>query len=384
MIEIQNMRLEIIKRKFIEYMEKVHGANMYPRNFFGCLLSIVIEPNPVSQERIMELTGYSQATVSVTIQKIQFLMPIRVLKKLGDRRNYYSYEGPPEGFLLDLLQRRVDIQDIDILLIESMLEKVREIAAGNSKLKRFQDYLKNMRLFQTLIHLLRSDGVEPFKRFLETGNYDDQGIRDVNALKKGALVDFLSKLKLSILNNDTTYTYKDDSPDISLPLKNEYYVGIKTTLNPLYSQSLANRIIVMHSVLLEGCTTQEWIEKSTLLPRSTISEILGQLVKRGIIKFIRKKGSRTKIYQPTISLAELMLSSVDRIVQYESDVMMQLSEYISMTRKIRPVNTETRIFLNLLRKLKKAFSFAQQFSKSMKVGLVIKLKDEYENGFVFV
>ena len=147
-LEKLNMQLENIKRKFVEYMEEVHGANMYPRNFFGCLLSIIIESEPVSQERIMELTGYSQATISLTIQKIQLLMPIRTLRKVGDRKRYYLYEGPPVGFLLDLLQRRVDVQDIDLNLIENTLLKLRKKESGNSRYKRFLDYLNNMRLYQ--------------------------------------------------------------------------------------------------------------------------------------------------------------------------------------------------------------------------------------------
>ena len=146
------MKIEKIKRDYIEYMEEVHGVYMYPRNFFGCLLSIIIESEPISQERIMALTGYSQATVSLTIQKIQLLMPIRSLRKVGDRRHYYMYEDPPEGFLLDLLRKRVDAQDIDLSLIEKTLLKLRKKESGSSGYKRFLNYLENMLFYYTLIH----------------------------------------------------------------------------------------------------------------------------------------------------------------------------------------------------------------------------------------
>lgn len=377
------MNLEKIKCEFIEYMELVHGANQYPRNFFGCLLSIIIESEPVSQERIMELTGFSQATVSLAIQKIQLLMPIRALRKVGDRKLYYMYEGAPEGFLLDLLQRRVDVQDIDIHLIEKMLLNHRERSTGTPSDERFLTYLNNMMLYHSHIHELRRSGIESFRHFLETKSFDDLDLKDSKLLRKGALADFLSQLKTISLNNISSHSFREGELIESLPLKIEYFTSIKATLNPLYSQNLANRLIVMHSVLLEGCTSQERIEKSTLLPRSTISEILTQLVKRGIIKVTRKEGSRIKLYQPTISLSELMLSSIDRVVEYESVVMIRLSEFISMTRKIHPISSDTKQFLAFLRKLKKAYSFAEKFSKNMKVELVIKLKEEFDRGFVF-
>ena len=374
------MNLERIKREFIAYMELVHGANQYPRNFFGCLLSIIIESEPVSQERIMELTGFSQATVSLTIQKIQLLMPIRALKKVGDRKLYYMYDGPPEGFLLDLLRRRVDVQDIDIQLIEKMLLKLRETDIGKAGNKRFLNYLNNMLLYSNLIHELRSSGVEPFKRFLEAGSLDEMDLKDSKVLNKGTLADFLIELSKKSID---TESFRDESLIDSLQLKIEYFTGIKATLNPLYSQALANQLIVMHNVLLEGSTTQEWIEKSTLLPRSTISEVLTQLVKRGVIKVAKKDRSKTKLYHSTVSFSELMLASIDRVIEYESTVRKHLSDFIAMTRKIHPVSKETKRFLEFLRNLKKAYTFAQKFSKNMKVEFVVRLKNEFDRGFVF-
>jgi DNA-binding MarR family transcriptional regulator len=294
------------------------------------------------------------------------------------------YEKTPESFLLDLLQKRVDIQDIDFDLIDNTLMKVKEKTSNYSGCKRFLDYLNNMRLYYSLIHKMRSEGVESFKRFLETGSIKDLDFRNLNALKKGVLANFLSKLKMSSLEIDSSCSLEKNSYAECLPLKMEYFTGIKATLNPLYSQTLANRQIVMHSVLLEGCTTQERIEKCTLLPRSTISEVLGQLVKRGLIKVTRMNGKRIKLYQPTISFAELMFSSFDRIIKYESSVITRLAEFISVTSKLLPVSKEMKIFLDFLRKLKKAYSFAKKYSKKMKVELVIKLKDEYAKGFLFI
>ncbi|MHA2222297.1 MAG: hypothetical protein ACXAAO_09615, partial [Candidatus Thorarchaeota archaeon] len=110
------MSLENIKREFIQFMEEVHGGNPYPRNFYGCLLAIIIEPEPVSQERIMELTGFSQAAVSLTIKKIQLLFPIRTIKRVGERKHYYEYDDP-NRFSLDLNLRRTEVKDLNTKFI---------------------------------------------------------------------------------------------------------------------------------------------------------------------------------------------------------------------------------------------------------------------------
>ena len=199
-------------------------------------------------------------------------------------------------------------------------------------------------------------------------------------MKKGTLADFLIELSKKSID---TESFRDESLIDSLQLKIEYFTGIKATLNPLYSQALANQLIVMHNVLLEGSTTQEWIEKSTLLPRSTISEVLTQLVKRGVIKVAKKDRSKTKLYHSTVSFSELMLASIDRVIEYESTVRKHLSDFIAMTRKIHPVSKETKRFLEFLRNLKKAYTFAQKFSKNMKVEFVVRLKNEFDRGFVF-
>ena len=124
------MKLEKIKREFIQFMEEIHGGNLYPRNFFGCLIPILIEQGHVSQERIIELTGYSQATVSLTMQKIQLLMPVKTVKKVGDRKRYYEYPSP-NHFTLDLTYNRVNVQDVDTAFIEQILEQVQQAYKRN-------------------------------------------------------------------------------------------------------------------------------------------------------------------------------------------------------------------------------------------------------------
>ncbi|MHA2286990.1 MAG: hypothetical protein ACXABZ_14085 [Candidatus Thorarchaeota archaeon] len=374
------MKLEKIKREFVKYMEVVRAADPYPKKFFGCLISILIEPEPTSQERIMEMTGYSQGTVSLTLQKIQLIMPLKTIKMRGERKHYYEYDSPPERFILDLWQKRVEAQAIDILQIKQMLEKVRKKATKNPALKRLGTYLENMKQYLNLVHELRTHGIEQFEKVLEAGSFDSVNLQNAKLLEKGVLADFLENLRLESIETDVGHTFKDEELREYLSLKNEYFTNIKVNLNPLYSQVVANQMLVLHDVFLDGYKTQEQIEESTLLPRSTISEILAQSVKRNIVKVTKKEGSRTKFYQPAISFVDLMLGNFDQLAKHISIVMPRLSEFISMTHKITPRSKKTRKFLEVLRNIKKAYSFT---SKSMKVEMVIRLKEELDRGFVF-
>jgi len=374
------MKLEKVKRDFISYMEEVHGGNPYPRNLFGCLMSVLVEKEPVSQERIMELTGYSQATVSLTIQKIQLLLPIRTVKKKGDRKHYYVYDDAPTSFVLDLLQRRVVVQDIDPKLIESILEKLGKRTDQDKGLARFQSYLDNMKLYLALIHENRSASVEPFKQALATGSLEGLTLQDTSVLKEGEPAEIITRLGgiTSVAEHEVP---AESGPRDLLLLKNEYFNGIKTNLNPLFSQAIANRLMVVHSVMLEGCATQNQIEQTTLLPRSTISEVLSHGVKRGIIKV---SGLRPKLYHSAISFSDLMLASFDRVANYIALVRTRLSEFVSTARKVRPRSKEAAEFLDFLVGLEKAYSLALAFSVNMKVQTVRQLREQYDQGFTFI
>lgn len=364
-------------------MEDVRSGEPYAKNFMGCLISIIIEPEPISQERMMELTGYSQATVSLTLQKLQLLMSVRTVRKIGDRKHYYTYDGPPERFVLDLWQKRVEAQAIDIKQLEKVIDRVEEKSNKNSALTRFLDYLRNLELYFKLVYELRNTGIAKFEQALEIESFENMDLQNTITLQKGIHAEFLSNLR-SASHDDADSAYEDDVPLEYLQSKNDYYSSLKTNLNPLYSQSVVNQMIVVHDVFLERGVTQERIEKSTLLPRSTISEVLTRFVKIGIIKVTKKEGSRIKLYQPAISFTDLMLGNYDQLSRHISEVMPRLSGFIIMVKKTRSKSQTTKKFLEILNNLEKAYTFTRDFSNSMKVDMVKRLKEEYDRGFVFI
>ncbi|MFW9869042.1 MAG: hypothetical protein ACFFFO_02470 [Candidatus Thorarchaeota archaeon] len=373
------MSLEKIKRAFISWMEEVHGGDPYPRNVYGCLLSIMVEPEAVSQERIMELTGFSQATISLAIQKIQLLFPVRTIKKVGERKHFYEYDAP-NRFALDLTQKRTEVQDLDTGFIIPILEKAMVEVKKEPSLKRFIDYLNNLLLYLNLTHEIRSDNAIVFEQAMKDGRLDAKKLFKLESLKRKPLSDFLMKLK------EASYGYvcPPITKESSLSdLKREYLTGVKSNFNPLYSQVLANQYMIAHAVILEGTATQERIENLTQLPRSTISEVLSLIKNRGVVKFTKKEGSRVKYYRPGLLFSDLMLGYFDRTAMYIHSMKNRLSEFATETRKLRKTDQSMKL-LEILESLEKAYSFSLALSHDMKVKMVMRLKEEYDRGFTFI
>jgi DNA-binding transcriptional regulator GbsR (MarR family) len=377
------MSLEKVKREFIHFMEEVHGGNPYPKNFFGCLIPLMIEPEPISQERIMELTGYSQTTVSLTLQKIELLFPLRRIKKSGERKNYYIYNNPSH-FILDLTQRRTVVQDIDIPTVEEFRDSLRDAANKNAYYQHFLDYLNNLLLFLTQIHKTRSASAFELEQALKNNSLKGLNLHDTKELERGELADFLEKLRSISAEYVKQTKRRDNPPRDYIAKKIEYFSKIRSTFNPLYSHQIINQFAVIHSVILEGDITQEEIEDSTHLPRSTISETLCSAVKIGFIKVVKQNESRIKHYQSAILFPDLMLSYFDRAAYYISTMIEKLSDFIQDVRKIKSSSSASKKFLNFLIELEKAYSFSLAFSKNMKVEMVKRLKSEYEQGFTFI
>jgi DNA-binding transcriptional regulator GbsR (MarR family) len=135
---------------------------------------------------------------------------------------------------------------------------------------------------------------------------------------------------------------------------------------------------------LEGCTTQEEIEHSTLLPRSTVSEMLNQAINRGVIIVTKKEGSRIKYYKPSIPFSDLMLSYFDRVAQYISTMKQKLSSFAKEVDKLHLKNEKAKEFQNFIDSLLEGYELSHILSENMKVEVVKQLKHEFEQGFQFI
>lgn len=370
------MTVDDLKKELIEYMEKAHGGR-YHRNFFGCLTALLVEDGPTTQERIMELTRYSKTSVSLALQKIQLTLPVRVLKIMGDRKHYYEYQGGPEQFLVDILNRRTDIPDIDLEMIHTIQKKVEIKVKEHVSYCRLWNYLNELGLYLKIMHSVRKKNLEKFRMVLQSGSLDELDLPEASAPNSGEIAGFSNTLMTS--EASSRIEHEPISSKLLLPyieLKREYFRGIKTGLNPLYAQSVANLLIIVHDVIIEKATTQEAIQESTQLPRSTISDTLSLAVEEGVIEVEKFSGSRTKVYRPAISLVELIMNYYDRAFAYASNTRKKIVDVVNGMQDITSEDSAFVDFLEKLNVLKRAYTITEEFTIRAKAEFIKELMSE--------
>lgn len=372
------MMLDDLKRDFVEYMERATGVS-YPRNFFGCLTAILVEEGPTTQDRIIELTGYSKAAVSLALQKIQLTLPVNTLKIMGDRKHYYEYKGGPEEYLIDVTRRRTDVPDIDLEMVRNLQKKTEIMTKKHLSYCRLLDYLRELHLYIELMYSIRKKSFDKFRMVLVSGSFDEVDLPEASALNSDDMKEFLDTLTGSENLSGTEQDYvKNKLPHDYIELKREYFSGIKTGLNPLYSQEAANLFIVIHDAILERAVTQKMIQESTRLPRSTISDALALAVNQGFIKIEKPSGSRTKVYKPTISLTGLMLNYYDRAFTYASNTRKKIRDLLNKMSDITTKGSKYFRFLEKLNALERAYAITEEFTIRTKVEFIKGLMNEFK------
>ncbi|MBU7033297.1 MAG: hypothetical protein HXS53_12265 [Theionarchaea archaeon] len=371
------MKIDELKRELVKYMEETHRRR-YHRNFFGCLTALLVEDGPVTQERIMELTGYSKASVSLTLHKLQLTLPVKTLKIMGDRRHYYEYRGGPEQFLVDILERRTEVPDIDLELIHTIHENVIAKVKEHPSYEKLESYLRELHLFLRLMHSIRKKNFNKFKTTLKSGSFQELNFPEASDLNYRQIKNFLND-KMTSGKDSTTKNgdTKDKLPRDYIELKREYFRSIKTGLNPLYAQSVANLLLVVHDVIIEKATTQEAIRDSTRLPRSTISDVVSFACDEGIIQVKKVYGSRTRIYIPVLSLLELILNYYDNACVYASTIRKKICDLLNRLEDITPQTPEFMNFNEKLIKLERAYVITEKFTTRAKAEFIEELMNEY-------
>ncbi|MBU7042271.1 MAG: hypothetical protein HXS47_01675 [Theionarchaea archaeon] len=363
------MTLDDLKREFVEYMETAHGKR-YHRNFFGCLAAILVEKGPVTQKRIMELTGYSKPSVSIALQKIQLTVPVRAVKLMGDRKHYYEYQGSPQEFLLDILQKRTDVPDIDVQMIHTMKKKVEKKRGEHSSYNRLWEYLTEFSLYLELMYTIRKNTLSTYRTMLFSDSFQEGSLPEspapINILEHS-----INSLNLVSSQNNVAPDHVEEHPPLEyIALKREYFRGIRMGLNPLFPQSVAHLLIIVHDVLIEQGTTQEKIQESTQLPRSTISEVLAQAVEQGMVQVESPTGTRIKIYRPAYSLLEVVLNYYDRACTYASHTRRVLHALRQNMQHMTPQDAEFQAFYEVLHSLERAYTITQKITLQAKTKFI--------------
>ncbi|MFX1484560.1 MAG: MarR family transcriptional regulator, partial [Promethearchaeota archaeon] len=287
-----------------------------------------------------------------------------------------TYEGSPVSYLLDLLSTRIMKPDFDSSFLTDIALELDLLMKTDDQSERFNDFVCNLILHDEIQREVRTIALQELGHAFEVGSFS----KDVLTFKLDTKVaTFFSTFNKIRLDSSNTRNLGENHTAKYLQLKDEYFQSFRETLSPLFRASLKNYSLVLHEVLIEECSTQESIEKSTKLPQSTISELLKQLIGEGYIVKKRIKGHRRVHYYPKASLTSLILHRFDRLNSYSSTVLINLEDILSMVKNSKSKNAEK--FRSTLSQIKMGNLMLQQYSDRMRNLTKQKIYEKYHEGF---
>ena len=98
-----------VKRSYIQYMDQINRMYGYPRNYIGVLFTLIMEKDKeLTQNQIMQLTGYSRSSISEVLSQLSEDLLISEVKMPGDRKKYYranvDFEQYIQNFFIKVLR----------------------------------------------------------------------------------------------------------------------------------------------------------------------------------------------------------------------------------------------------------------------------------------
>ncbi len=333
------MNTEEIKKFFIELMEEKHADLIFPKSYLGCLMAVLIENQPVTQERIKVLTNYSPTTISQMLKIIEVNFPLRKIAKSGERKKFYLLDISPTDFMVDFLLLILDSYKERVDFIPPLIKEVEPYLQKHPRFSVFHQYLTQMYNSSITYMALLSNTTEELRNLLKTGQEDDSTPLNQKRLRSLTQLNTAPSASFSIepLTDQTlleVYQY----------LKTTFYRLLKENITG--SQAVLNRMIIGTELLLEQRpVTQQEIEVSTLLQRSTISDTLNTLLERQMVQLVKKPRDRKKYYQMIQSWETRMISRLKLNIRFAINMKMELA---ALRERIEIRNEEDKSLFEFL------------------------------------
>jgi DNA-binding transcriptional regulator GbsR (MarR family) len=153
---VEGDSLLAIKRDYIrDTLEKATPIGRR-REIGAVSLALILSADPVTQDEVMEVTGYGRSTVSENLAKIEELNVLSVVKKPGDRKKYYKSTLRLEGYGTQKFQIQRGGYGQIIKMIEGRflpeLRKILGATAEKTKLEKF--FQENIRAYGLIVQYI--------------------------------------------------------------------------------------------------------------------------------------------------------------------------------------------------------------------------------------
>ncbi|MFX0084352.1 MAG: MarR family transcriptional regulator [Candidatus Hodarchaeota archaeon] len=142
--------LERIKKDFIEDQAANQSAAVGKKKELVMIsLLFFLEENPLTQDHIIKITGYSRSTVSVTLKTLIQLNILQVIKKRKDRKKYYQLKYTLTENLFNTIKQFRHIFSHAKGIIQVQFQTNLEKIEGNGEKEKLLTFLEeNIRFFE--------------------------------------------------------------------------------------------------------------------------------------------------------------------------------------------------------------------------------------------
>lgn len=289
-----------LKREFIKFMEEKHIGLVFPKNYFGCVMAVLIEQEPITQDTIKKLTNYSKTTISQMLKLLQVTFPLMQVKKPKIRKKYYSINMSTREFMFTFLQMLIETYKEKVDFILPLLEELELYTPKHQKFRDFSNFLRQLYTHSTLYIDLLTDTVEEFESLIKTGKAVTNDLAITDFMNTPEHQVFIQNLFKPPQQPTSIIIPRIEDKQLSMiysQLKGKFYQKFRENLTSSSSQAAIARAVLGTELLLENrLLTQEELERTTNFQRSIISATLKSLVERKMVQLIKRPGDRKKYF----------------------------------------------------------------------------------------
>lgn len=147
---------DAILRDYILRAGQMHENYGFPRIFGEMGALLFLHDGPLSLDEIAEYLGVSKGSVSTNGRALVNMKFVRIVKKLGDRKDYYEYSGNLWPSLSEAIDSyiRSEVQDFEELNLLHGKQLDEGIKAGGPDSKVFNFTRRRMRELEELFRFL--------------------------------------------------------------------------------------------------------------------------------------------------------------------------------------------------------------------------------------
>ncbi len=153
---IENDSLYKIKQDFVKRAIDSQSIYVRSRELTAITQTLMIEPNPVTQDYLIKFTNYGRSTVSEVLSKLVKLDTVEIVKKTKDRKKYYKMKYS----LLDYIAIRSKasikaIEKIILMMNESFNKRILSLNIEAKLKKKYSEFfLLNSKSFKRFSEII--------------------------------------------------------------------------------------------------------------------------------------------------------------------------------------------------------------------------------------